>query len=80
MKKWLLFLASLYLFTANAWATCNLTLRNSLQSCYVGTRLYEVLVPSLYASNGSMLIAYHGKGDTAANFSSTSGLITTAKK
>ena len=70
----------LLLFAVNAWATCNLTLRNSVQSCYVGIRLYEVLVPSIYKSNGPMIIAYHGKGDTAANFSSTSGLIATAKK
>ncbi len=80
MKKWIFMLASVCLYTSSAWATCNLTVRNSLQSCYIGTRLYEVLVPTLYASSGAMLIAYHGKGDTAANFSSSSGLITTAKK
>ena len=78
MKRWMVVFA-LLAFTGSAWAVCDLTTRNVLQDCYVGTRLYKVLVPSKYAVNGPLVIAFHGKGDTAAGFASTSGLVTTAK-
>ena len=80
MTKRLLYLLTLLIIAAQTWATCNLTIKNSYQDCYVGTRLYKVFIPTNYVTNGPMLIAYHGKGDTAAGFSSSSALMSTSKK